>query len=87
MNKKTYMKKVPKRYYGEIEYQSDYEKMLSDDWEGDEEIFIPEEECSKPFYTPKILGCIDETASPINEEFHGFLDTKTLKRINGLKNK
>ena len=91
MNKKTYMKKVPKNYYGEIQHDDEYfkriEKMLSDDWEGDEEIFIPEEECSKPFYTPKILGCVDETASPINEEFNGFLDTKTLKRINGLKNK
>lgn len=91
MNKKTYMKKVPKSYYGEIQHNDEYvkhiEKMLSDDWEGDEEIFIPEEECSKPFNTPKILGCVDETASPINEEFHGFLDTKTLKRMNGLKNK
>lgn len=35
------------------------EHMLSDNWEGDEEIFVPQEECSKPFYTPKILGCID----------------------------
>jgi hypothetical protein len=26
MNKKKYMKKVPKRYYGKIKYQSDYEK-------------------------------------------------------------
>ena len=32
-------------------------KMLSDDWEGDEEIFVPEEESSKPFNTPTILGC------------------------------
>lgn len=31
------------------------EHMLSDDWEGDEEIFVPEDECSKPFNTPKIL--------------------------------
>lgn len=35
------------------------EHMLSDNWEGDEEIFVPQEECSKPFNTPKILGCID----------------------------
>ena len=45
------------------ETKSDWEKyiedMLNDDWEGDEEIFVPEEECSKPFYTPKILGCTD----------------------------
>ena len=34
-------------------------KMLSDDWEGDEEIFVTEDECSKPFNTPKILGCVD----------------------------
>ena len=33
--------------------------MLSDDWEGDEEFFVPEEECSKPFNTPKILGCVE----------------------------
>lgn len=45
------------------ETKSDWEKyiedMLNDDWEGDEEIFVPEEECSKPFNTPKILGFID----------------------------
>lgn len=35
------------------------EHMLSDDWEGNEEIFVTEDECSKPFNTPKILGCID----------------------------
>ena len=29
--------------------------MLSDDWEGNEEIFVPEDECSKPFNTPKVL--------------------------------
>lgn len=29
--------------------------MLSDDWEGYEEIFVPEDECSKPFNTPKVL--------------------------------
>ena len=40
------------------EYFKRIEKMLSDDWEGDEEIFVPEEECSKPFNTPKILGCV-----------------------------
>ena len=54
-------KKVSKNNYGEIKYQSDYDKhikkMLSDDWEGDEEIFVSEDECSKPFNTPKILGC------------------------------
>lgn len=38
-------------------YYSDYEQMLSYDWEGDEEIFISEEECSKSFIKPKILGC------------------------------
>lgn len=56
-------KEVPKNYYGEITHKSDWEKyieqMLSDDWEGNEEIFVPEDECSKPFNTPKILGCID----------------------------
>lgn len=45
------------------ETKSDKEKyiedMLNDDWEGDEEIFVTEEECSKPFNTPKILGFID----------------------------
>jgi hypothetical protein len=45
------------------ETKSDYEKhiehMLSDDWEGDEEIFVPEDECSKSFNIPKILGCTD----------------------------
>lgn len=41
------------------EQEKHIEHMLSDDWEGDEEIFIPEEECSKPFNTPKILGEID----------------------------
>lgn len=40
-------------------YHEYIEQMLSDDWEGDEEIFVPEDECSKPFNTPKILGCID----------------------------
>lgn len=43
----------------EKEWEAYIERMLSDDWEGDEEIFVPEEECSKPFNTPKILGCID----------------------------
>lgn len=56
-----YYKEVPKSYYGEIKHNDEYfkhiEKMLSDDWEGDEEIFVPEEESSKPFNTPKILGC------------------------------
>ena len=56
-------KEVPKNYYGEITYNSDWEKhiehMLSDDWEGNEVIFLTEDECSKPFNTPKILGCID----------------------------
>lgn len=33
------------------------DRILSDDWEGDEEIFVPEDECSKPFNTPIILGC------------------------------
>ena len=33
------------------------DRMLSDDWEGDEEIFLAEDECSKPFNTPNILGC------------------------------
>ena len=59
----NYYKEVPKSYYGEVQHDDEYfkriEKMLSDDWEGDEEIFIPEEECSKPFNTPKILGCVD----------------------------
>ena len=27
--------------------------MSSDDWESDEEIFVTEDECSKPFNTPK----------------------------------
>lgn len=31
--------------------------MLSDDWEGDEEIFVLEEDSSKQFNTPTILGC------------------------------
>jgi hypothetical protein len=39
--------------------------MLSDDWEGDEEIFVPQEECSKPFNTPKILGCTDDLGDNI----------------------
>ena len=43
-----------------IEKIADYEKMLSDDWEGDEDIFVPEEKCSKPFNKPKILGCVDK---------------------------
>lgn len=54
-------KKVSKNNYKEVEYQSDYdkhiEKMLSDDWEGDEEIFVSEDKCSKSFISPKILGC------------------------------
>lgn len=31
------------------------EQMLTDDWEGNKEIFVPEpeDECSKPFNTPK----------------------------------
>ena len=33
------------------------DRMLSDDWECDEKIFVPEDECSKPFNTPIILGC------------------------------
>ena len=37
------------------------DRMLSDDWEGDEEIFVSEDECSKPFNAPIILGC-DEIA-------------------------
>jgi hypothetical protein len=49
--------------------KSDWEKyiedILNDDWEGDEEIFIPEEECSKPFNTPKILGCTDNLGDNI----------------------
>ena len=36
-------------------------KHKSDDWESDEEIFVPEEECSKPFNTPKTLGCCDKS--------------------------
>ena len=59
----NYYKEVPKSHYGEIKHDDEFfkriEKMLSDDWEGDEEIFVPEDECSKPFNTPKILGCID----------------------------
>lgn len=58
-----YYKEVPKSYYSEIKYDDEYfkriEKKLSDDWEGDEEIFVPEEETSKPFNTPTILGCMD----------------------------
>lgn len=50
-------------------YESDWEKhiehMLSEDWEGDEEIFISEEESSKPFNTPKILGCTDNLGDNI----------------------
>ena len=42
------------------DYFKRIEKMSSDDWEGDEEIFVPEDECSKPFNTPKILGCVDK---------------------------
>ena len=45
-------KEVPKTYYGEIMHKSYWEKhieqMLTDDWEGNEEIFIHEDECSKP---------------------------------------
>lgn len=56
-----YHKEVPKSYYGEIQHDDEYfkhiEKMLSDDWEGDEEIFVLEEGSSKPFNTPTILGC------------------------------
>ena len=56
-------KEVPKTYYGEITHKSDWEKhiehMISDDQAGNEEIFVPEDECSKPFITPKILGCVD----------------------------
>lgn len=63
INNGKFKKEVPKNHYGEITHKSDWEKyieqMLSDDWEGDEEIFVPEDECSKPFNTPKILGCID----------------------------
>ena len=33
------------------------DRMLSDEWEGDEKIFVPEDECSKPFNAPIILGC------------------------------
>lgn len=59
----NFKKEVPKKYYGEITHKSDWEKhiehMLSDDWEGNEEIFVSEDECSKPFNTPKILGCVD----------------------------
>ena len=51
------------------ETKSDWEKhieqMLSDNWEGDEEIFIPEDKCSKPFNTPKILGCTDNLDNDI----------------------
>lgn len=36
---------------------NEIDRMLSDDWEGDEEIFLPEDEYSKPFNTPIILGC------------------------------
>jgi hypothetical protein len=41
------------------ERENHIEHMLSDDWEGDEEIFLTEDECSKPFNTPKILGCVE----------------------------
>ena len=40
---KIIIKKYQKSYYGEIQHNDEYfkliEKMLSDDWEGDEEIF------------------------------------------------
>ena len=38
------------------EQEKHIEHMLSDNWEGNEEILIPEDKCSKPFNTPKILG-------------------------------
>lgn len=34
-----------------------HKKFIDDDWEGDEEIFVIEDECSKSFIKPKILGC------------------------------
>lgn len=33
------------------------DRMLSDEWECDEKIFVPEDECSKLFNAPIILGC------------------------------
>jgi uncharacterized protein with ATP-grasp and redox domains len=51
-----------------VSYDQKYitiEIIQEEDWEGDEEIFVPEEECSKPFYTPKILGCTDNLGDNI----------------------
>ena len=36
---------------------NEIDRMLSNDWEGDEEIFVSEDECSKPFNAPIKLGC------------------------------
>lgn len=36
---------------------NEIDRMIYDVLEGDEEIFLPEDECSKPFNTPIILGC------------------------------
>ena len=43
-----------------IDWEKHIEHMLSDDWDGDEEIYLTEDECSKPFNTPKILGCNED---------------------------
>ena len=56
------LKELMKGYINSIigikksEQEKHIEHMLSDNWEGNEEIFIPEDKCSKPFNTPKILG-------------------------------
>lgn len=42
-----------------------YNDIVLDDCDDYEEIFIPEEECSKSFYTPKILGCTDNLENNI----------------------
>lgn len=59
--------KTEKSY--ETEYLKINEKHIedvsNDDWEGDEEIFVPQDECSKPFNTPKILGCADNLDNDI----------------------
>ena len=56
-------------------YLQQVEKMWYDDWEGNEEIFVTEEECSKPFNTPKILGCVengDKNLFEFTDEFEAM---------------
>ena len=62
MDKERFSENNEKNFEAMIddEYFKHIEKMLSDDWEGDEEIFVHEEECSKPFNKPKILGYVDK---------------------------